>query len=739
MNRSMLPRKTARAVVGQDESLGMTITKALVVSAAVAVYMLPLATSAGIVASVMGSAAAYFSATWLHARGLRLGVGITGALALIATALWMGGWVRGSTGFWGFLSVPATISTADVVSLGLVWFALLGALRLIAMRIRAASFIEVLLVAGAAITLLSGHRERTISEPRWFADWALSNGWDPTTLLTGLGLAVTGLGLIMLLRKAHLGKILLSYLLMLLVGAAVYYLFEDHVIEQDVSSNGLGLTQQEQQRQAEKEEDSKPPESGGGSGRGPSSDDPFKDNYDGGEPSPVALVVMRDDYDTTDQGSVLYFRQRVLSRFAEGRLQPATDLADTDADRDVIGRFPRDAAVKAPPVQVREHHVEFPTTMHLMVDHPQPVALTHAEQLRPADNPNPRHFVASYHVDSLRLALGHDRLVGRSSIGEDWDEKARQHYLTLPDDPRYGALADIVLRDLDPRFIDDDVMKALVIKRHLEKEGFYTLRETHKDAADPTASFLFGSLRGYCVHFAHAAAFLLRSQGIAARVALGYAVQTHKRSGGSSILIMSNDAHAWPEIHIAGVGWVTFDIYPERSDEPPRPPVDRNLESMLGEIARDDPTGGKNPDPDGGFAFPWRALGWFLLGVFGLLLIGAYSVKWTRIAAPSVGDGARAGLTSFRALLDRLADVGIRRQHGETREHFAQRLAGLMPSLPELTHAHLRMTLGRANTRSDHAHVSALARTAVREYRRNTSWWVRSLGALNPIGWWFTR
>ena len=146
-----------------------------------------------------------------------------------------------------------------------------------------------------------------------------------------------------------------------------------------------------------------------------------------------------------------------------------------------------------------------------------------------------------------------------SPPGTSWSSETRTHYLTLPDDPRYGALAREILRDMDPRFVGDPLMGAMTIKRYLETEGYYTRSETHKSATDPTASFLFGSLRGYCVHFAHAAAYLFRSQGMATRVALGYAVETQKLGGGSSMLIMSNHAHAWPEIHLAGIGWLPFD------------------------------------------------------------------------------------------------------------------------------------------------------------------------------------
>src|SRR5262249_9788961 len=156
------------------------------------------------------------------------------------------------------------------------------------------------------------------------------------------------------------------------------------------------------------------------------------------------------------------------------------------------------------------------------------------------------------------------RLVGHTAVPVGWSAEMRRHFTEIPADPRYRQLSNKLVRDMDPRFVGDDVMKALAIKRYLEKEGVYSLKEKTLVGTDPTGKFLFGEMRGYCVHFAHAATFLLRSQGIPARVALGYGVQTARRGAGSSILILGNEAHAWPEMFVDGVGWVTFDIYPER-------------------------------------------------------------------------------------------------------------------------------------------------------------------------------
>jgi len=375
--------------------------------------------------------------------------------------------------------------------------------------------------------------------------------------------------------------------------------------------------------------------------------------------------------------------------------------------------------------------------MYLMVDHPQPPALTHAESLKLVENPNPQQFVAAYEVVSQVLSVPPQRLMGRRSIPGNWDAARRRQYLELPDDPRYRTLADIVVREMDPRFAHDDLARAFAVKSYLEREGFYTRRTTHISQRDPTASFLFGSLRGYCVHFAHAAVFLLRSLGIASRVALGYAVQTSKRSGGSSVLVMGDRAHAWPEIHLEGVGWVTFDVYPERTDMPPAQPVDYDLEKLLGELARNDPTGGLSPEGRA-LVIPWAAIAQGVAALLAALLLLAYAVKLYRTLAPALARGPRYCRVAYIALLDRLSDLGRPRRPGETRERHARRLQAMIPALAPLTRAHLGRALGSAQP-ADPQQFRRLVQSARRELRHNVHPVKRALGWLNPVGWLLTR
>ena len=452
-------------------------------------------------------------------------------------------------------------------------------------------------------------------------------------------------------------------------------------------------------------------------------------NEDPPPPSPVALAIFHDDFEPPND--TLYFRQQVQSHFDGTRL--VTDSAKR-FDTDVITDFPHAGPISADGIQQEAFFRRVPTSMFLMVDHPQPLALSASMEITPRQNPAPQRFAAAYDALSLAMEVPFERLVGRASVPTDWSPERRAHYLAYADDPRYQALADQIVRELDPRFAGDQVMKALAIKRWLETEGFYTLKERHANTPDPTADFLFGNLRGYCVHFAHSAANLFRSQGIAARVAIGYMVDNRMRGGGSAVLILGDRAHAWPEIHLEGVGWIPFDIYPERSDAPPQQFVDVSLESLLGELARGDPTGGLGDPDTAPFRIPWTAivLG-FLWTFFGVLFL-AYGVKFTRMLSPKAGDHRRR----FRAVLDRLSDAGHPRRVGETRERYAARLAADAPSLLPLTRAHLRLTLGRPQA-ADTDVVDTLSKVVVTEFGASRTRWQRALMWLNPVGWWFTR
>lgn len=70
--------------------------------------------------------------------------------------------------------------------------------------------------------------------------------------------------------------------------------------------------------------------------------------------------------------------------------------------------------------------------------------------------------------------------------------------------------------------------------------------------------FLFEYKQGFCNYFATAEVLLLRSIGIPARLANGYA-EGEVLPDGQSFLVRSINAHAWPEVYFPGFGWIQFE------------------------------------------------------------------------------------------------------------------------------------------------------------------------------------
>ncbi len=81
--------------------------------------------------------------------------------------------------------------------------------------------------------------------------------------------------------------------------------------------------------------------------------------------------------------------------------------------------------------------------------------------------------------------------------------------------------------------------------------------------------FLEEAERGYCIHFATAAAVLLRSAGIPARYVTGYRVEAQ---AGEPVQVTSNDAHAWVEYYNYRTwGWYILEATPASAQELPAP------------------------------------------------------------------------------------------------------------------------------------------------------------------------
>src|SRR5206468_402022 len=123
--------------------------------------------------------------------------------------------------------------------------------------------------------------------------------------------------------------------------------------------------------------------------------------------------------------------------------------------------------------------------------------------------------------------------------------------------PRARLLAHEVTAGATNRF---DIVMA--VTNYLQHNYRYTLDLPRVPSGrDPVDWFLFDVKTGYCEQFATAETLMLRSLGIPARLATGYATGDYDPILNQAV-VREHDAHAWVEVWFSGHGWVPVDPTP---------------------------------------------------------------------------------------------------------------------------------------------------------------------------------
>ncbi len=698
------------------------------------VFAWPLTNVAGRVAGVTGMLVGCVMAPVLMGARYRL------SAVLVLAALWMAvGVVLGDV-LVGVTSVARALGPWNAVEAGEVprWAGLCAgvalALRALALRWRPALAVEGAAVVAAVASTVGAHRDGMIARPLSISDWFWTHGVDPVVAFLALGMAAAVLLGNVLAQQRSAARTAAQMALVLVLG----FMVARHLHSQDTQlraqSGGAGDDDEEKDRQERARQAMAGGQSGGNAkGQRLSDDVPPTPQGGKGRNRPVAVALFYRDVKPVN--GIFYFRNTSFSQFNGVRLVQSTR---PDADVDVRQAFPHaPVTLGDPPPDTSPLRQDVATDIALLTDHENVFLLTDALELSPLVNPDPARFRRAYHVvSSVVVGPGEDLLEHRAGSGT-WSEELWAHYTAVPSDPRYLELARKLQAQLRAPYRKDPAGLALTVKNHLEETSIYSFAKRHDDAQDPTASFLFSEdRRGYCVHLAHSTALLLRALKVPARVSAGYAVPADRLGQGSSLLIKAENAHAWAEIYLRGVGWVPVEVTPEKSEVEQSSFVEQDLQQLLGEMAR---KGKRNAPPKEApvqLGALWEALAngvpWVLLA----LLLAAYAVKAWRQVVPRF---ARAQLTrvAYRAALDELAAAGWTRHHGETRERFAARVASLAPSFAPLTDVHLAAAYG--SRRPPPQHLAVAAAHVARELRRAQPGWRWALGLVNPVNWMWSR
>jgi transglutaminase-like putative cysteine protease len=725
----------------------------------------------GLAAALIGAALGVPIGEALGRSRLRLPVVLLGLAAFAALGYGVAAFAVGAAFFPTLVGTGAALRTAAAIRFGIAAITTTTALRSIAARKPAAAAIEVVALAAAIPSVFASHRDGIIARPLWISDFAWQRGIDPTHIFLGLGGAAIAVLAVLLLLETRSGRAASSLLALAALIAAALGVLPLLGLPTPHPPDDLGLTDSADGGGKDPTDAGGKPLDGGNGSRGAKPDpgdggDPLdggavgqeSDQVDGGGgpppdggpkvaqsehledqgsgkggEAPMAVVILDDDYAPPSGG--FYFRQEAWSTWTGARLVRANR---GDVDGDGLFDFPvRATDVSDPPLDQGRSRVH--ATVALLVEHTHPFALESPVRFAPAQNPNPTRFLRAYKFESLAQLTPYKELLGHKSGDARWPAPVLSYYLEGPADPRYAALAKQIATKVPTNYTGDPFATALTVKLWLDDQLTYSSKARHAGVPDSTADFLFGDRTGYCVHFAHAAVLLWRALGIPARVGTGYRTEEDDRHGSSTILVRASDAHAWPELYLEGLGWVVLDVAAKKNIDDPPPPVDSDLQRLLGEMARQMPPSPVNTalTETNTLAFG-KDLARALLFAAAATLVLLYLIKIWRRLAPFVVRPRRLPVAGYRLALDHLAEIGLTRRLGETREAFARRAASVAPSFAALTDLHLASALG--DPARDPAAREELSRPrwregnalVKREIRAASRFWRRLVGALDP-------
>lgn len=404
----------------------------------------------------------------------------------------------------------------------------------------------------------------------------------------------------------------------------------------------------------------------------------------GASNQPAAIVRLEGDYAENPNTPMLYMREDALSEYNGTEMVHAGGAYDTD----VISSGP-DHVFKAEEDASLLERVPLPHSVYLLADHKIPFAIDFPISLIPLKNPNPGKFKGgAYRVYSQAPVYKLQDLSHESVGNPNWDEVERQHYLKTNPDPRYQNLAVEITKE-----VTNPVERAFSLAAYLSKKSIYTLSPNHEETkGDLTAPYIFGDFRGYCVHFAHAMVYMLRSVGIPSRIGTGYLTDLSQSKDGHILLRMS-DRHAWAEVYVTNKGWVPFDVQPEQVESHGDSEVDQKLlEDLMSQLDPGEEILPKEP------AKPEKALekdmpiAWqsyvprlsevaivLALIFLSLVLLKAF-LKYAAWRLP-LAPATRVAI-GYRAQAMNVADFGLSRIPAETRAEFEQRASKIVSEKP---------------------------------------------------------
>ncbi len=150
---------------------------------------------------------------------------------------------------------------------------------------------------------------------------------------------------------------------------------------------------------------------------------------------------------------------------------------------------------------------------------------------------------------------------GNDKLITSYGEYVRKTYLSIDDSIRSQLMPLMfemgMLGDFSDKSASDKYAAASHVAAYLRDNYTYTTENINGNI-DPVMNFLYTTKRGHCSLYASAMTLMLRDMGIPARYCTGFYVVTSNRFG-DTLVLKEKNLHAWVEVYLDEIGWVTFD------------------------------------------------------------------------------------------------------------------------------------------------------------------------------------
>lgn len=185
------------------------------------------------------------------------------------------------------------------------------------------------------------------------------------------------------------------------------------------------------------------------------------------------------------------------------------------------------------------------------------------------------HYYSDNFIDNVLMNTNIDFERGHFQNGYNkYIEYVNDHYLDVPksmktqldefiEDSGLNAERDSIKQRYFDAFsaysdetgiLADRFLSAAAVSDFLKSNYTYSL-DARVDRRDPVMSFLNNTKSGHCALYASAMTLILREWGIPARYCTGFAANADL----TMQTLRSKDLHAWCEVYLDELGWVTFD------------------------------------------------------------------------------------------------------------------------------------------------------------------------------------